>query len=70
MGAAVAGYTVDPDTVFRASRQYLDTKDFVYGIAEGTAGDLSYSAGMAGDDQTAHQFASKYEPCAQTVLRG
>jgi hypothetical protein len=44
----VAGYTVDPETVFRVSVQYLDTKNFVYGIADGTAGDLSSSAGMAG----------------------
>jgi hypothetical protein len=65
----VAGYTVDPETVFRVSIQYLDTKTFVYGIADGTAGDLSASAGMAGDDSTAHDFASKYEPCARTVVK-
>ncbi len=66
---AATGYQVDPETVFRVSVQYLDTKNFVYGIADGTAGDLSGSAGMAGDDSTAHTFAAKYEPCARTVVK-
>lgn len=69
MGTPVAGYQVDPDTVFRSSVQFLDTKDFVYNIATGTAGDLSASAGMAGDDGTAHSFAAKYEPAARTIVR-
>jgi hypothetical protein len=45
---AAAGYQVDPSTIFKVSVQYLDTKDFVYNIASGTAGDLSSSAGTAG----------------------
>jgi hypothetical protein len=49
--------------------QYLDTKNFVYGIADGTAGDLSASAGMAGNDDTARAFATKYEPAARTVVQ-
>jgi hypothetical protein len=66
----VTGYTVDPSTVFKVSVQYLDTKDFVYNIASGTAGDLASSAGMAADDATAHTFASNYEPCARTIGPG
>ncbi|MDQ0910359.1 hypothetical protein QFZ22_006344 [Streptomyces canus] len=69
MGIPSGGYQVDPDTVFRSSVQFLDTKDFVFDIASGTAGDLSASAGMAGDDSTAHSFASKYEPAARTVVK-
>lgn len=66
---AATGYQVDPSTIFKVSVQYLDTKDFVYNVASGTAGDLSSSAGMAGDDSTARSFASKYEPCARTVVQ-
>src|ERR1044072_4657359 len=69
MGIPSGGYQVDPDTVFRSSVQFLDTKDFVFDIASGAAGDLSVSAGMAGDDSTAHSFASKYEPAARTVVK-
>ena len=69
MGAPAGGYKVDPDTVFRASVDFLDTKDFVFNIAAGTAGDLSAKAGMAGDDSTAHSFASKYEPAARTIVK-
>lgn len=69
VSSPAGGYQVDPDTVFRASVEFLDTKDFVYGIAAGTAGDLGTSAGMAGDDTTAHSFASKYEPAARTIVK-
>ncbi|MFJ1796572.1 restriction endonuclease fold toxin-2 domain-containing protein [Kitasatospora griseola] len=56
--------------VFRASVEFLDTKDFVYAIAAGTAGDLaSSSSGMAGDDSVAHSFAGKYEPAAKTIVK-
>jgi hypothetical protein len=64
------GYAVDPYVVFRASAQFLDAKDFVYSIAAGVAGDLHVSAGMAGNDATAHSFASHYEPAATTVVAG
>jgi hypothetical protein len=64
------GYAVDPYVVFRASAQFLDAKDFVYNIAAGLAGDLHVSAGMAGDDATAHSFASHYEPAATTIVAG
>lgn len=64
-----AGYQVDVDILFSASVQFLDTKDFVHGIADGTAGDLSGSAGMAGDDTAAHNFAAKYEPAANTLIK-
>ncbi|MFG2825316.1 restriction endonuclease fold toxin-2 domain-containing protein [Kitasatospora sp. NPDC048365] len=63
------GFVVDPSTVFRASVQFLDTKDFVYDIAAGVAADLSSSAGMAGDDSIAHSFAGKYEPAARTIVK-
>ncbi|MEU6352227.1 hypothetical protein ABZ896_23360 [Streptomyces sp. NPDC047072] len=69
MGIPSGGYQVDPDTVFRSSVQFLDTKDFVFDIAAGTAADLSASAGMAGDGSTAHSFAAKYEPAARTVVQ-
>lgn len=62
------GYQADPDTVFRSSVGFLDTKDFVFRIASGTAGDLASSAGMAGDDETAHSFAAKYEPAARSIV--
>lgn len=62
------GYAVDPYVVFRASTQFLDAKDFVYKIGAGMAGDLQASAGMAGDDNTAHSFASRYEPAATAIV--
>lgn len=62
------GYRVDPDMVFRSSVGFLDTKDFVFSIASGVAGDLSACAGMAGDDGTAHSFAAKYEPAARSIV--
>ena len=46
------------------------TKDYVYGIEAGLAGDLRVSAGMAGDDRTGHAFAAKYEPAARIVVAG
>lgn len=61
-------YKADLDVLFRSSLQFLDTKDFVHGIANGVAGDLVVSAGMAGDDTTAHNFAAKYGPAAKTVV--
>lgn len=68
MGSS-GGFQVDTDTVFRSSVQFLDTKDFVYNIAAGVGGDLASSAGMAGDDSTAHSFAAKYEPAATTIVQ-
>ncbi|MGH3493200.1 MAG: hypothetical protein ACRDRL_23075 [Sciscionella sp.] len=62
------GYAVDPYVVFRASTQFLDAKDFVYDIAAGLAGNLQFSAGMAGDDSTAHSFAARYEPAATAIV--
>jgi hypothetical protein len=64
------GYQIVPDVLFRASVQMRETKDYVYAIAGGTVGDLHMSAGMAGDDHVAHSFAGKYEPAAQTIVKG
>jgi hypothetical protein len=64
------GYAVDPNVVFQASVQFLDTKQFVFDIASGLAGDLSNTAGMAGDDKTGHAFAASYQPAAQSVVAG
>ncbi|MFF4802385.1 hypothetical protein ACFY1U_28940 [Streptomyces sp. NPDC001351] len=47
---------------------FFDTKDFVFSIAFGVAGDLSACAGRAGDDGTAHGFAAKYEPAARSIV--
>ncbi|MFE9427725.1 restriction endonuclease fold toxin-2 domain-containing protein [Kitasatospora sp. NPDC006697] len=63
-----SGFRVDPGTVFQASVQFLDTRDFVFNIASGVVGDLASTAGMAGDDSTAHSFASKYEPAAKAIV--
>jgi hypothetical protein len=64
------GYLAVPDVIFKASTQMVATKDYVYAMAGGVVGDLGVSAGMAGDDQVAHSFASKYEPAARTIVRG
>jgi len=64
------GYAVDPNVVFTASTGFLDTKEFVFSIASGLAGDLSGSGGMAGGDKAGHAFASKYQPAAQAVVAG
>lgn len=64
------GFVVVPDEVFRASTGMLATKDYVYAMATGLVGDLAVSAGMAGDDSTAHSFATKYEPAARTIVDG
>lgn len=66
---AATGFAVDLDTMFRASVQFLDTKQFVFDIEAGTVGDLAPSKGMAGNDDVAHTFASKYEPAARTVVQ-
>ncbi|MER8100873.1 hypothetical protein [Kitasatospora sp. NPDC094016] len=63
------GFEVDPDVVFRASVQFLGSKDFVYNIASGVVGDLASSEGMAGDDTVAHDFATKYERTAKSVVK-
>lgn len=59
-----------PDVIFRASTQMLATKNYVYAMAQGVVGDLAASAGMAGDDHIAHDFAAKYEPAARTIVEG
>lgn len=64
------GYAVDPNVVFRASTGFLDTKEFVFNIALGLAGDLSGTGGMAGGDKAGHAFASRYQPAAQAVVAG
>ncbi|MFF2631157.1 hypothetical protein ACFVUN_36005 [Kitasatospora griseola] len=63
------GFVADSTVVFRASVEFLDTKDFVYAIAAGNAGDLASASGMAGDDSVAHSFAAKYEPAAKTIVK-
>ncbi|MFD4394196.1 restriction endonuclease fold toxin-2 domain-containing protein [Kitasatospora sp. NPDC058478] len=67
--SAASGFEVNPDVAFRASVQFLDTKDFVYRIADGIAGDLASTGGMAGDDSIAHSFAGKYEPAAKSIVQ-
>ncbi|MFB8241059.1 restriction endonuclease fold toxin-2 domain-containing protein [Kitasatospora purpeofusca] len=62
------GFEVDPDVLFRASMKFMGSRDFVYSIASGVAGDLASTAGMAGDDSVAHSFARKYEPAARSVV--
>src|SRR3954471_7623768 len=64
------GYVAVPDVIFKASVEMLSTKDFVYAVAAGAAGDLHVAAGMAGDDSVAHSFAAKYEPAARTIVQG
>ena len=64
------GYAVDPNVVFTASTQFLDTKEFVFNIALGLAGDLSGSGGMAGGDKAGHAFSTTYQPAAQAVVAG
>ena len=64
------GFRVDADVLFTAAVQMVATKDYVYGIEAGLAGDLHVSAGMAGDDRTGHAFAAKYEPAARIVVAG
>lgn len=69
-GGGGGGYRVVPDVIFKASTQMVATKDYVYAMVSGVVGDLQVSAGMAGDDSTAHSFASKYEPAARTIVQG
>ncbi|MBR7825842.1 hypothetical protein KDK95_05940 [Actinospica sp. MGRD01-02] len=64
------GYAVDPDLVFSASTGFLATKEFVFEIATGLAGDLSGTGGMAGGDKAGHAFAASYQPAAQSVIAG
>jgi len=64
------GFVADSDVLFRASAQFHDTQAYIYAICAGLAGDLKQTAGMAGDDTTAHNFAKVYEPAAQTVVKG
>lgn len=66
---AATGFAVDLDTMFRASVRFLDSKQFVFDIGAGAVGDLAPSKGMAGNDDVAHRFASKYEPAARTVIQ-
>jgi hypothetical protein len=66
---AATGFAVDLDSMFRASAQFLDTKNFVYDIAAGAVHDLAPSQGMAGNDSVAQTFASQYEPAARAVIQ-
>jgi restriction endonuclease fold toxin 2 of polymorphic toxin system len=62
------GYAVDPDTIFRCSLPFLDSKQYCFDIASGTVGDLAASSGMAGNDDAGRNFAAKYEPAARAVI--
>jgi hypothetical protein len=64
------GFSADLHAMVTSSMQLQNTKEFLYGIASGTAGDLASTAGMAGDDDLARTFAAKYEPAARTVVDG
>jgi hypothetical protein len=61
---------VAADVLFRASVDLLATKDYVYALADAAVAELSHTAGMAGDDSTAHAFAAVYEPAAQIIVEG
>lgn len=61
---------VVPDVLFNASVQMQATKDFIYALTDAAVGDLGFTAGMAGDDTTAHAFAAVYEPAARTIIEG
>ncbi|MBB5159085.1 hypothetical protein BJ970_006684 [Saccharopolyspora phatthalungensis] len=62
------GFKVDHEVLFRSSVRFLDSKEFAYNIASGTAGDLQSSAGMVGNDDTGKAFAGKYEPAARATV--
>jgi len=51
------GFHADSDVLYTASTKFLDVKNYVFAIAAGAAGDLAASAGMAGDNSPAHDFA-------------
>lgn len=67
MGAT--GFTVDLNSMFRASLQFQDTKEFVFNIESGAVSDLTSSAGMAGNDAVGQAFATSYQPTAQAILQ-
>jgi hypothetical protein len=64
------GVRADTDVMVDCSAALQDTKQFLFDIASGVAGDLAASAGMAGSDGLARRFAAKYEPAASTVVAG
>jgi len=64
------GFQTAPGILFRAAVDMVATKEYTYAISGGPAGELAKSAGMAGDDQIAHDFAAKYEPAAKALVEG
>src|SRR3954447_23869709 len=69
-GGSSGGFQTAPGILFRAAVDMVATKEYTYAISAGLAGDLAKSAGMAGDDQIAHDFAAKYDPAAKTLVEG
>lgn len=69
-GGGSGGFQTAPGILFRAAVDMVATKEYTYAISGGLAGELAKSAGMAGDDQIAHDFAAKYEPAAKTLVEG
>src|SRR5689334_21438061 len=69
-GGNSGGFQTAPGILFRAAVDMVATKEYTYAISGGLAGELAKSAGMAGDDQIAHDFAGKYEPAAKVLVEG
>ncbi|MFG2527042.1 hypothetical protein [Streptomyces sp. NPDC048516] len=64
----MSGFHVDPPKMLVSSAGFTDLQSWASQIHRGLVGSLDDVAGMAGDDETGHSFAGKYDPAAKAFV--
>ncbi|WP_405412002.1 restriction endonuclease fold toxin-2 domain-containing protein [Streptomyces decoyicus] len=64
----MSGFHVDPPKMLVSSAGFTDLQSWASQIHRGLVGSLDDVAGMAGDDDTGHSFAAKYDPAARAFV--
>ncbi|MGH3773369.1 MAG: hypothetical protein ACRDRW_18575 [Pseudonocardiaceae bacterium] len=67
-GSALASIDVSPADLYSVSKTFASGQDQLESILGTLSTALDGCAGMAGDDDTGHKFASKYDPVAAALI--
>lgn len=60
-------FSVDPESLFRASAQFLVERDQLATALSRLQSALRPLGGMCGNDEQGQKFSSGYDPCAQNL---
>ncbi|MFE3113738.1 restriction endonuclease fold toxin-2 domain-containing protein [Kitasatospora indigofera] len=64
----MSGFKVVPSQMLVSSAGFSDLQNWASQIHRGLVGSLDDAGGMAGDDDTGHAFAKKYDPAAKAYV--